>query len=300
MKSLAILTILTAASQSVQGCALETSISCTITQWGMDYGKPCVDEETLRSNIVGPAIGGNCRNVAVELKYKICKGDNFNQKFKLNSKNTWGRLRGDDVGLTLSSIPEDAVCVSALIYTQINTCDERTASGLNAVATTPDRSKCKSYTFNPIIPIENNVPVQPQQCELETSISCTIKDGDNVDKPCKGNIFYNDINPTICVPISVEFKYEICKGNAAQETIPYYFNKKRTSASLRVSGEIGRPIKIDTSPLSEMCRSEIVYTTISACQGPVIAFMDARAQIGNNNPVCNGSFRLDIIPREVR
>jgi len=297
MKLLGILTILTAALQTVQGqCVLETSIPCTITQWGMDYGKSCVDEETGKSNIVR-AVGLDCRDVAVKLKYKICKGNHFDRAFTFNTDTTWGRLRGDDVGLALSSIPESAVCVSEPIYTRINTCDTRTAFGLQVEATTPEGSFCRSYTHENIIPDENENPVTVQTCELETSINCTIKEGD-VDKPCEGNIFYNEINPTTCVSIPVEFKYEICKANATQETTTYYFNdnRNRTSASLRISDNNATFMALNTSSLSEMCRSKIVNTTISACEGPVTALLDARARIGNDDPYCNSYSRLYIIP----
>jgi len=70
-----------------------------------------------------------------------------------------------------------------------------------------------------------------------------------MDKLCEGNIFYDEINPTICDPISIEFKHEICKGNATQETIPYHFNGKWTSATLLASAEGAGHIALDTSTL---------------------------------------------------
>jgi len=298
-----ILIILTSAFRLVysQGddCALETSISCTITQWGIDHGKGCFDEVTGRSNIIRPANGEEYRDVAVKLKYKICKGNHFDQIFTFNTNKTRGGLRGENVGLASSSIPESVVCVSETIHTSINTYDDRTPASLMAKARTPEGSWCRSYTYAPIVLDKNYDSPPPQPCELETFITCTIKEGNNMDKPCEGNLFYDnviEIGFIICNPVSVEFKYEICKGNATQETIPYYFNRKRTSASLRKLEKTAESIALNVSPLSEMCRSEIVSATISACQGPVVASMDARAQIGNDDHICTSYSRLDIMP----
>jgi len=304
MQILAILTILTTVFQNVYSqddeCALRLRIPCTITQWGVDQGKSCFDE-TGKSNIVRPVKAETCREVSVMLRYKICKDSDFEQRFILNPDKTWGKLRGKLVKLTMSSIPEGRKCVSTPIYTSINTCDNKTHLGLNVEATTSEGSYCHGYKSKKVEASDSNQEEDyvPIPCELETSISCTIKEGDNLDKPCEDNIFYERINPTICNPISVEYKYEICKGITSHEGIPYYFNGKRSSATLKVSGKNQEMISLDESPLSEMCRSTVVTTTIEACQGPVVALLDARAHIGVDDPVCSKTSRLVIIPRSL-
>ena len=303
MRILAILTILTTVLQNVysqeDACVLQLRIPCTIMQWGVDQGKSCFDEVTGKSNIVRPVKAETCREVSVRLRYTICKGSDFDQRFILNPDKTWGKLRGENVELTMSSIPEGRKCVSTPIFTSINTCDNKTPFSLYTEATTSEGSYCHRYKSRKVEASDSNQAedYEPIPCELQTSISCTIKEGDNLNKPCEDNIFYERINPTICNPISVEYKYEICKGNTSHKGIPYYFNGKRTSATLRVSDKNDEMISLDESPLSETCRSTVVTTTIEACQGPVTALLDARAHIGVDDPVCSTTSRLDIIPR---